>query len=248
MAFERLAQFSTRHSRWVLLGWLLIAIGLNLTGPQLEKVVQKDATPFLPASSPSIRAFDHMDAAFAAGKGRSISFVVLTGPGFAQNPTDQAYYRSLVAKLRANTDHVADMQDYVTRPDLKQALTSKDGDATYIPVSLRDPVGSPKSGSDVGWVRHTVQADRPPDLDAYVTGDVASIVDLNNEINHSIALITGVTIAIIIVIVLLLYRSSILPLVPLATIGISLLAARGLVSIFGRSFLPVSTYTGAFLT
>ena len=244
----RLAGFATRRPWWILAGWVLIAIGLNLTGPQLEKVVQKDATPFLPASSPSIQAFDHMDHAFAGGKGQSIAFVVLNGPGFAQDPTDQAYYRELVDRLRAGTDHVADMQDYTARPDLKQALTSKDGNATYIPVSLRHPVGSPKADEDVSWVRHTVQQDRPGDLHAYVTGDVASIADLNSAINKSIGVITFVTVAIIILIVLFLYRSLILPMVPLATIGVALLAARGLVSIFGRSFLPVSTYTGAFLT
>src|SRR3954454_10365032 len=243
----RVAGAATRRPRWVLAGWVLVAIALNL-GPQLEKVVQKDATPFLPASSPSIQAFDHMDTAFAGGDGKSITFVVLSGPAFAQNPADQAYYRDLVSKLHTGTEHVADMQDYAARPDLKQALTSSDGEATYIPVSLRHPVGSPKADEDVTWVRHAVQQDRPPDLHAYVTGDVASIADLNTDINKSIGLITFVTIAIIIVIVLFLYRSLILPLVPLATIGVALLAARGLVAIFGRSFLPVSTYTGAFLT
>jgi putative drug exporter of the RND superfamily len=244
----RVARTATEHPKWVLGGWVLIAVALNLTGPALEKVVQKDATPFLPSNSPSIRAFDHMDGAFAGGKGKSIAFVVLTGPGFAQNPADQAYYRRLVRALGSNDAHVADLQDYASRPDLQQALTSKDGDATYVPVSLRHPVGSPKADEDVSWVRLAVRHDRPPDLHAYVTGDVASIADLNSEINKSIARITFVTVAIIIVIVLLLYRSLILPLVPLATIGVALLAARGLVSIFGRSFLPVSTYTGAFLT
>jgi len=248
MALGRVAQAATKHPKVVLLGWLLVAIALNLTGPALEKVVQKDATPFLPANSPSIQAFDHMDAAFAAGKGQSIAFVVLTGPGFVANPTDQAYYHNLVDTLRSNDDHVADLQDYASRPDLRRALTSKDGNATYVPVSLRHPVGSPKADGDVTWVRAAVQQHRPPDLDAYVTGDVASISDLNTQINKSIGLITFVTVAIIIVIVLLLYRSLILPLVPLATIGVALLAARGLVSILGRSFLPVSTYTGAFLT
>jgi RND superfamily putative drug exporter len=245
---SRVAGMATRHPKSVLGIWVLIAVALNLTGPALEKVVQKDATPFLPANSPSIQAFDHMDAAFAAGKGESIAFVVLNGPGFAQNETDQAYYRTVVDTLANNQQHVADLQDYASRPDLKQALTSKDGNATYIPVSLRHPVGSPKADEDVSWVRQTVQDNRPPDLHAFVTGDVASIADLNTQINKSIARITFVTVAIIIVIVLLLYRSLILPLVPLATIGVALLAARGLVSIFGRSFLPVSTYTGAFLT
>ena len=244
----RVAGTATRHPKLVLGIWVLVAVALNLTGPALEKVVQKDATPFLPGNSPSIQAFDHMDAAFAGGKGESIAFVVLDGPGFAQSPTDQSYYRSLVGKLTGNHDHVADLQDYASRPDLKQALTSQDGNATYIPVSLRHPVGSPKADADVSWVRHTVQGNRPPDLHAYVTGDVASIADLNDQINKSIGLITFVTVSIIIVIVLLLYRSLILPLVPLATIGVALLAARGLVSILGRSFLPVSTYTGAFLT
>lgn len=244
----RVATTATRRPKWVLGIWVLIAVAVNLTGPALEKVVQKDATPFLPGNSPSIQALDHMDAAFASGKGESIAFVVLTGPGFAQNPTDQAYYRTVVSKLANNDAHVADLQDYASRPDLKRALTSKDGNATYIPVSLRHPVGSPKADADVSWVRQTVQDNRPPDLNAYVTGDVASITDLNTQINKSIARITFVTVAIIIVIVLLLYRSLILPLVPLATIGVALLAARGLVSIFGRSFLPVSTYTGAFLT
>src|SRR3954469_5932796 len=129
----RITDTATRRAPWVLAGWVLIAIALNLTGPQLEKVVQKDATPFLPPSSPSIQAFDHMDAAFAAGKGQSIAFVVLNGPGFSQNPADQDYYRSIVGRLRASESHVADMQDYVSRPDLKQSLTSKDGNATYLP-------------------------------------------------------------------------------------------------------------------
>ena len=244
----RVAGAAVRRPRWVLAAWVLVAVAVNLAGPQLEKVVQKDATPFLPASSPSIQAFDHMDRAFAAGKGQSIAFVVLNGPGFAQDPVDQAYYRDLIGQLRTNDVHVADLQDYVSRPDLKQSLTSKDGDATYIPVSLRHPVGSPKADEDVSWVRHTVRQHRPADLHAYVTGDVASITDLNTQINKSIGVITFVTVAIIILIVLMLYRSLILPLVPLATIGVALLAARGLVSIFGRSFLPVSTYTGAFLT
>ena len=100
----RVAHFATRRPFWVLGGWVLVAIALNLTGPQLEKVVQKDATPFLPASSPSIQAFNHMDDAFADGKGQSIAFVVLNGPGYAQNPTDQTYYRQLVDSARGASD------------------------------------------------------------------------------------------------------------------------------------------------
>ncbi|MDQ1704520.1 MAG: putative drug exporter of the superfamily [Frankiaceae bacterium] len=247
-ALSRLAAASTRRARWVLGGWLLIAVALNVVVPQLEKVVARDATPFLPASSASIQALGQMDKAFGRGDGRSIAFVVLRGPGFTADPADQAYYRALSARLHAGRAHVADLQDYTTQPSLQTALTSADGDATYVPVSLRHPVGSPQADQDVAWLRQAVARDRPPDVHGYVTGDVASIADLTLEIQHSIGRVTIVSVAIIIVILLLLYRSMLLPLVPLATIGVGLLTARGLVSLLGQSFLPVSTYTGTFLT
>src|SRR3954452_7495187 len=252
MAGERrlgqLAAFSVRHARWVLAGWLLLAAVLTLAVPRLESVVADDATPFLPASSPSIQAFERMDRSFGEGDGKSIAFVVLSAPGFADNQADQAYYRELVHRLRQDKTHVADLQEYATRPQLRDALVSDDGDATYLPVAGRDPVGSPKARADVDWLRTQVAVDKPADLRGYVTGDVASIADMSESIESSIALVTIVTVVIIIAILLLLYRSVIVPIVPLATIGIALMVARGLVSLMGQSFLPVSTFTGSFIT
>src|SRR4051794_13905499 len=144
-ALRRLAELVTRHARWVLAGWVVVAALLTLVVPRLEQVVAHDATPFLPASSPSIKAFGQMDQAFAGGKGSSIAFVVLSAPGFRGDPAAQDYYRGLADRLHADRRHVADLQDYAARPRLRDALTSRDGDATYIPVSLQHPVGSPKA-------------------------------------------------------------------------------------------------------
>src|SRR5205085_5414558 len=110
------------------------------------------------------------------------------------------------------------------------------------------PVGAPKADQDVAWLRDQVANGRPDGVHAYVTGDVASIADMTSEISASIARVTIVSVVIIIVILLLLYRSPLLPLVPLATIGIGLVVARGVVSLLGMSFLPVSTYTAMFVT
>jgi putative drug exporter of the RND superfamily len=247
-ALRRVTEIATRHARWVLGGWVLIAALCTLAVPRLEQVVAHDATPFLPASSPSIQAFGQMDKAFAGGSGSSIAFVVLTGPDFRSDPTAAAYYRELSDRLHADHAHVADLQDYATQPQLREALTSRDGAATYIPVSLQHPVGSPKADEDVVWLRGVVQRGRPGDVHGYVTGDVASIADMTDDIGASIARVTIVSVAIIIVILLLLYRSPLVPLVPLATIGIGLTVARGLVSLLGMSFLPVSTYTAMFVT
>ncbi len=244
----QLAGFAVRRRRWVVAGWLLLAGVLTLAVPRLEDVVARDSTPFLPPSSPSISAFEHMDAAFGAGDGESIAFVVLADDGFAHDDADQAYYRQLVQRLRSDDRHIADLQDYATRPQLREALLSEDGDATYLPIAMRHPVGSPTGRSDVDWLREQVAHGKPDDVTGYVTGDVASIADMSESIENSIALVTVVTVVIIIVILLLLYRSLIVPLVPLATIGVALMVARALVSLMGESFLPVSTFTGTFVT
>jgi putative drug exporter of the RND superfamily len=247
-ALRRVAELAARQARWVLGAWVLIAALSALAVPRLENVVAHDATPFLPASSPSIQAFGQMDKAFAGGSGSSIAFIVLTGPNFRADATANSYYRRLTGRLHADHQHVADLQDYSAQPQLRDALTSKDGAATYIPVSLQHPVGSPKADEDVAWLRHVVRQGQPAGVQGYVTGDVASIADMTGEIAASIARVTIVSVVIIIVILLLLYRSLLIPLVPLATIGIGLVVARGVVSLLGMSFLPVSTYTAMFVT
>ena len=245
---SRVAEVAVRRARWVLAGWVLLAVGLTVFVAPLEKVVSRDATPFLPASSPSVRAFAQMDEAFAGGEGRALAFVVLSAPGFSADPAAQTYYEALTRRLRADERHVADIQDYATEPALRDSLTSEDGDATYLPVALRHPVGSPQADQDVAWLRDTVETGRPADVSSQVTGDVASITDLNLAISDSIARVTVISVVIIVAILLLLYRSLLIPLVPLATIGIGLLVARGVVSLMGQAFLPVSTYTGMFVT
>src|SRR5436309_14985644 len=113
-ALGRVAEFATRRARLVLGLWVLAAAVCALAVPRLEQVVAHDATPFLPASSPSIKAFGQMDKAFAGGSGSSIAFIVLTGPDFRNDPTAAAYYRGLTDRLHGDHAHVADLQDYAT--------------------------------------------------------------------------------------------------------------------------------------
>src|SRR5581483_3295491 len=127
-------------------------------------------------------------------KGESVAFVVLSAPDFADDAADQRYYAGLVGRLQHGSAHVADVQSYAGHPQLRDALLSKDGAATYLPIAVRHPVGSPTAGADVTWIRQQVAIGKPANVRGYVTGDVASITDLNTSINNSIALVTIVTV------------------------------------------------------
>ena len=60
-------------------------------------------------------------------------------------PADEAVYRDLVSELRADTEDVAALQDFVTTPPLREILVSKDNKAWLLPVNIVGEVGYPES-------------------------------------------------------------------------------------------------------
>src|SRR4051812_12699198 len=133
-ALRRVTEIATTHARWVLAGWVLVAALCTLAVPRLEQVVAHDATPFLPASSPSIQAFGQMDKAFAGGTGSSIAFVVLTGPDFRHDRKAATTYRPLTGRLHPDPNHVPTRQDNATHPNLQDPLPTPASQPRYIPV------------------------------------------------------------------------------------------------------------------
>lgn len=227
--------------------WLVAVVVLLVGVPSLEQVVSRSSAPFLPASSPTLHGLRVMDDAFGSGDAQSFAFVVLVDRDGIGPPDDRAY-ADVVARLRGDR-RVSEVQDYLSQPALRQALTSRDGQATYIPVGLRHPVGTPQANDDVTWLRRVVHA-TPLRSGAswYVTGDPAMAADLNQAVNDNARRITLVTLGLLAVILLAIYRRPLTPLIPLATIGVALVCARGVVGLLGMHGMALSTFTEAFVT
>lgn len=58
-------------------------------------------------------------------------FIVLTDEG-GLDAADQRLYRTLVNRLQDEPKRVAEVQDYLGKPQARKVLTSDDGKATYI--------------------------------------------------------------------------------------------------------------------
>jgi RND superfamily putative drug exporter len=241
------AGLAGRYPKLVVGLWVLAAVAVTVFVPPLESVVRANTTPFLPADSPMQRGLAVMDTAFGSGQAQAFAFVVLAD-GRGLSGADQRYYGRLARRLAAGRSRVAEVQDYASQPQLRQALSSRDGQAAYIPVGLRHELGSPQSIADIGWLRARVRGlSPPPGLRVYVTGEAAMIADLNGALMSSEVATTLLAAGAIVVILLLIYRRPATLVVPLATIAVGVLCTRGLVALLGMHGLPVSTYTGAFL-
>lgn len=243
----RLAGFTIAKAPWMIGGWLLFVVAVNVLVPQLETVVAKDSTPFVPETAPSLRAVKEMDSTFGNGESRSFIVVVAERRG-GLTADDTRYVANLATRLKQDTENVTYVQD-LSEPQMREALTSKDGEAIYFQVGLPGYTGAPTSVGQVEGIREDAEEGRPDGLDIKVTGASATVTDMVVEVESSIVKITAVTLVGIALILYLIYRSFATTAFVLSIIGIALGTARGVTALFGNEgFFDVSTFTGSFLT
>ena len=82
--------------------------------------------------------------------------VVLTDDN-GLNPSDLTTYRTLVDKLRPDTRDIVLLQDFIRTPALREAMTSKDHKAWYLPMVLSGWVGTPELHAAFGRVADIVK-------------------------------------------------------------------------------------------
>jgi putative drug exporter of the RND superfamily len=246
MGMSALVRLSVRRAGWVIVAWLAVIVGLNLAVPQLETVIARDSTEFVPGDAPSMKAFSEMDQAFGSGDSKSVVFVVAERAG-GLTPDDRAWVRGLAADLRTDDEHVTFVAD-VARPGMLKALESRDREAIYLQVGIPGATGAPAATRQIATVRDSAATGVPDGLDVAVTGPAATITDMQHEIETSILTITLVTIGLIALILMLIYRSIAVTAVVLGFIGATLAASRAVTAWAGLNLFHVSTFTASFLT
>jgi putative drug exporter of the RND superfamily len=231
---RRLADFVVRWP-WVVIGiWVAIAVALPLTCPSLNEMAQKHPLAILPSDAPSNVTARKMTEAFHESGSEDLLLVVLTDDN-GLGPADEAAYRKLVDALRQDTRDVEMLQDFITTPPLRSIVTSKDNKAWVLPVGAAGELGTPRSYaafnqiSDI--VKHSVAGTA---LTANVTGPAATVADLTvagDRDRLPIELAIGV---LVLIVLLMVYRSVVTMLLPLITIGLSLVIAQSVVAGFSQ--------------
>src|SRR5262249_36098278 len=160
-------------------------------------------------------------------KSNSSVMIVLEG----QNPLGNeahAYYDQIVKKLDGDTKHVEHVQDLGSDPLTGAGAQSNDGNAAYVQVYLAGNQGEALANESVEAVQSIVTSVPAPNgVKAYVTGPAALSADQNIAGDRSLRVIETVTFAVIIAMLLLVYRSIVTVLLTLLMVVFELAAARG---------------------
>jgi putative drug exporter of the RND superfamily len=242
-----------RAIRWlsvpIVLLWLLIAATTNVFVPPLEDVGKAHNVSLISADSPSLQAMKRMGKVFHEFDSDSVAMIVLEGDQPLGTDAHQ-YYDTLVGKLSADTRHVQHIQDFWGDPLTAAGVQSNDGKSAYVQVNLAGNQGDSLSLQSVEAVRDIVNHTlRPPGVNTYVTGAAPLFADQLSVGSRGIGKVTVITIAVIMTMLLFIYRSISAAVVTLLTVLVELSAARGIVSLLANSgIIGLSTFATNLLT
>src|SRR6195952_344455 len=246
---RRLAGFMVRWP-WLVIGlWVTVAVALPLTLPSLNEMAQRHPLAILPSDAPSSVAARQMTEAFHESGTENLLLVVLTDEK-GLSPADEAAYQKVVAALREDKRDVVMLQDFVSTPPLRPAVTSKDHKSWVLPVGVAGELGTPKAYAAYLRIEEAVKhniAGTP--LTANLTGPAATVADLTVAGERDRLPIELAIAVLVLVVLLLVYRNPVTMLLPLVAIGMSLVIAQSVVAGFSQlSGLGVSNQSIVFLS
>jgi putative drug exporter of the RND superfamily len=236
-----------RTIRWlsvpIILGWLAVAVVVNVVAPQLEEVGAAHSVAMTAKDAPSTIGMMRIGKDFQQFDSDTTAMVLLEGQGKLGDDAHR-FYDQLIDKLSQDKTHIEHINNFWGDPLTAAGSQSSDGKAAYVQLNLRGDQGGTEANESVAAVQHIVDSVRPPPgVKAYVTGAGPLASDRRVYGDAGAKKITGVTLIVITVMLLAVYRSLFTTLCMLFTIGIELEAARGVIAVFGNNnLIGLSTF------
>ncbi|MDT5218867.1 MAG: putative drug exporter of the superfamily [Mycobacterium sp.] len=233
----------------ILLFWVALAAVTNIAVPQLEKVGETHNVALSSPDAPSLQATKRIGQVFHEFDTDSTAMIVLEGDK-PLGADAHKFYDSLIHKLEQDKKHVQHVQDYWGDTLTAAGSQSTDGKAAYVQVNLAGNQGSALANEAVGAVRKIVEhTQAPAGVKAYVTGPAPLISDQFDVGSKGTAKVTAITIGVIALMLLFVYRSLLTMILVLITVLIEMSAARGIVAFLGNAgVIGLSTYATNLLT
>ncbi|HEY6015736.1 MAG TPA: MMPL family transporter [Gaiellaceae bacterium] len=205
-----------RRAKWVvLLVWIAAAGALGPYQAKLQDAAKNDPASFLPASAESTRTLQTLRDRFT--NGRTTPALVVWRRTGELTAADRRAVAAAVAEIRR-------LRLPETLPPSPPQLA---GDTAVAAL--------PITADDIDAIRPTVDRVRevvgahPAGLEAYVTGPAGITVDAVKVFGQIDATLLAATTALVLVLLLLIYRSPVVALVPLAVVALAYAIAAGIV-------------------
>ncbi|AFM19572.1 Transport protein [Mycolicibacterium chubuense NBB4] len=233
----------------IILFWLAVAVVTAMATPALDAVADQHAVSLAPHNSPAYESMLNIGAKFGEFNSDSTAMVVIEGQDKLGDSAHD-YYNRIVAKLKADREHVQFIQDFWGDPLTAAGVQSPDGKAAYVQVFLVGAQGTTPSHESVAAVRDLVASvPAPPGVQAHVAGNTVLNADTSVAGHKSMATMALVSIGVIVVMLLIVYRSIVTTIIALVIVLVELFATQGIVATAGNlDIIGLTPYAVSMVT
>ncbi|MDD5337822.1 MAG: MMPL family transporter [Dehalococcoidales bacterium] len=242
--FARFGKFAQKYKYYILAFWLAFTVFMFIQAPVLSEVGVTDQSQFLPSQTESVYARNLVTEKFATTSSAGSIIVVYNPTGLTDE--DMADARALHDWLLSGqgTQYVDFVASVYENEALKASLISQDQTTMLINVGFSTEVLNDVK-QDIIAIRE--EFTQYPNTIFYFTGSEGFLNDLFESVQRTIDKSTWVTLILVVVLLLFIYRSPIAALVPLLAIGMSFLVTRGVIGYLAQAGISFSTVTDAYI-
>jgi RND superfamily putative drug exporter len=247
--FAQLGRFAVKYRVVIAVLWLVAAMALFLVAPTLSKVGVTDESQFLPQDTQSAEARTLLAEKFpSATEAPASSGLIVFYNQQGLTDTDMQEAKSVRDWLVSSSAPgvVKSVTSIFDGDALRSKLLAADGTTMLMSVDFSVPPLSDAGKEAVAQMRSYFERDHPS-VNIYLTGEIGFFQDLFASIQQTIDRTTIVTVALVAILLLLIYRSPVAALLPLVAIGCSFAVARGILGYMGAAGVGISTLADAYL-
>jgi RND superfamily putative drug exporter len=249
MAFDTVRWLVSRRPGWVVAAWVLLALVVGLTAPNLTELAAEGQAKLTPQDAESSQASALMRTGWPQQSYESLVVLALHRPS-GLRAEDRDYARRLFERFPAagKPEPVLRVWGPGSQPEIAGRLASHDGTVQLLLVHLGTSFVSPKSFAAIDWLQEQAAAAKPPTgLQLLWTGNAVLGGEYMKNVRISLDRAAVATVFLLLGVLLAVYRSLWLALVPLVTIGVGLVLSRSLLAWMNLAGWDVSPLVELFL-
>jgi RND superfamily putative drug exporter len=234
--FSHLARFVTRRPLVVIAGWIAIVVALRIVAPSWDDVTLDGDLAHLPVDMPSIRGQELLKEAFPDQSAQSEIVIVIARDGQPLSGADKGFAGLLARRFdELKASGALPIVDIWTHKSdvVGPMLETTDKQAVLVMLRLENEFMATANMEVLDVVKKEVdalQAQAPEGLELGITGSAAIGGDMLTSAAESIENTETMTIVLVVVILLMVYRAPLLVFVPLLAIIASVAASTSIVA------------------
>lgn len=243
--------FSSSTTRGAILGivlWALIIGAVSSIAPSLSEVTTNEQEEFLPVGAESVEALNLRTEKFPAADGIPALVVFQSDDSIELNQAIERFTEII------RSENVPDSIISILSPSesiaAQQSLISSDGSTAMVIATLGGNPSEPEFSAAVDWLSDQAsQTGGNLQIDTAVTGPAGIISDAVKVFESIDIRVTLATVGLVFVLLLIIYRSPVLAIVPLVVLGSALTLAQSFAALLSQQFdLPLNGQVTAIMS